>query len=429
MTASSRHAADQADAAPAHPGEPAEAAPPDPAVQRDAAADQPEALDHPEPTAAAAPNRVQWWLAAIGAPLGLYLLTRLIQLILVALLAPDGEVRLGERLMAWDAGWFTRVAEEGYPSEYSYGADGEMVGNGLAFFPAYPMLIRVLAWLPGLSPAGAALTIAWTSGAIAAVLLSQLGARLYNRQTGYALAVLFGAMPMSVVLSMGYTEALFCAFVAGALLAMHRNAWLVAGGCGLGAALTRPTGLALALAMLAAAALWMWRGRSDYPSWRVIAGMSTALVGTPLYLLWVALRVGDLDAWFRIQRAGWGTHWDFGASTLRFLRDSVVADGWVQVSTAVIIIGAGVALLAALAERVWLPLSLYGLLAFAMAVGSSGYYHSRPRMLVPVVLWLIPVAVALGRARPRTAVVVLTGVTLLGCWYGAYMVTVWPFTI
>jgi hypothetical protein len=234
---------------------------------------------------------------------------------------------------------------------------------------------------------------------------------------------------MSVVLSMGYTEALFGAFVAGALLAVHRTAWLVAGGCGLGAALTRPTGLALAFAMLVAAALWMWRDRSDYPSWRVIAGMTAALVGAPLYLLWVGLRVGDLEAWFRIQEAGWGTHWDYGASTLSFLRDALVAEGWVQVSTAVIIIGAGVAVLVALSERVWLPLSLYGVLAFAMAVGSSGYYHSRPRMLVPVMLWLIPLAVALGRARPRTAAAVLTGVTLLGCWYGAYMITIWPYTI
>src|SRR5690606_32477905 len=138
----------------------------------------------------------------------------------------------------------------------------------------------------------------------------------------------------------------------------------------------------------------------------------------------------ELDGWFRMQEQGWGTKWDFGSSTARFLADTFTGDdGWVGVSTAVIIVGAAVALLVAFSERVWLPLSLYGLFAFAMAVGSSGYFHSRPRMLVPVILLLVPLAVALGRCRRRTAVVVSVSAVLLGCWYGAYMITVWPYTI
>ncbi|MQA25769.1 MAG: hypothetical protein GEU94_09880 [Micromonosporaceae bacterium] len=385
--------------------------------------------EHSEPPAEAEPSAGRWWATAVAVPLALYLLTRLTQLGLVALMAPDDDIRLDERLLAWDAGWFTRVADDGYPTGYSYGSDGQMIGNGLAFFPAYPLLLRVIAWLPGISTAGAALTVSWIAGAAAAVLLAQLGERLYSRQTGYALAVLFGAQPMSVVLSMGYTEALFCAFVAGTLLAVHRNAWLVAGGSGFLAAMTRPTGAALALALLATAIVWMWRDRGDYPTWRVAVGTAAALAGAPLYLLWVALRVGDLDAWFRIQEAGWGTHWDYGATTLGFLRDAFRGEAWVQVSTAVVIVVVAACVLVALSERVWLPLSLSGVLAFAMAVGSSGYYHSRPRMLVPVLLWLVPLAVAVGRARPRTAVVALAGATLLGGWYGAYMITVWPFTI
>ena len=366
----------------------------------------------------------------MGVPLALYLASRLLQVGFVAAMAPDDGRTLVDRLTVWDGGWYIRIADEGYEPGYSYDHTGALTGNGLAFFPLYPLLLRVVAAVPGVSSAGAALGVSWLAGAIAAVLLSLLGERLYDRRTGYALAVLFAAQPMSVVLTMGYTEALFCALVVASLLALHQGAWLLAGVAGMFAALTRPTGLALAGALLVTALWWLWRDRSDYPSWRVTAGVALAVLAAPGYLLWVGLRVGELDAWFRIQQAGWGTEWDFGMSTLRFLRDTFAAgEGWVQVSTAVIIVLAALGVLVAWCERVWLPLSLYGLFAFAMAVGSSGYYHSRPRMLVPVLVLLVPLAVAAARCRPRTAVAVLGVATLLGCWYGAYMITVWPYTI
>lgn len=374
----------------------------------------------------------RWWGYAVGVPLGLYVLTRVVQLTLVVLLAEPGGPALADRLMVWDATFFVDVAEDGYPHGFTYGPHGEFIGNGLAFFPVYPLLIRVFSWLPWLTPSGAALLVSGIAGAAGAVLLSLLGTRLYNRQTGYALAVLFGAQPMSVVLSMGYTEALFAALVIATLLAVHHNAWLLAGGLGLLAGLTRPTGLALGGALLLAALWYLWHNRipRDYPSWRVAAGVLAALAGTPLYLFWVGLRVGDLGAWFTMEDRGWGTRWDYGASTWRFLADTFSAGkGWVEVSTALIIVGVALSILVALSERVWLPLSLYGVFGFVMAIGSSGYYHSRPRMLLPELLWLIPVAIVLGRARPRTAALVLVGVTLLGCWYGAYMITIWPFTI
>ena len=44
-----------------------------------------------------------------------------------------------------------------------------------------------------------------------------------------------------------------------------------------------------------------------------------ALAGVPSYLLWVGLRVGDMNAWFKIQTAGWGTTFDWGSSTWDFL--------------------------------------------------------------------------------------------------------------
>lgn len=394
-------------------------------VDRDASPGQNEPVDRRP-----ALSRTARWLAwSIGVPLALFEATRLVQLVVLALLSGEPPADLVRWLMIWDATWFVRIAEDGYEPGYSYDQSGALTGNGLAFFPLYPILIRCLAWLPGISTTDAALVISWVAAGAAAVLLSLLGTRLYSQRTGYALAVLFGAQPMSVILSMGYTEALFCALVIGALLAVHREAWLVAGVLVALAALTRPTGVALAGALLVATVWSVWRNPGLNPAWRVPVGVLTGLVAAPLYLLWVGARAGDLDVWFRIQRVGWGTQWDFGLSTWRFLVEVFHrGEGWVPLSTAVILVGGAMLIAVAVSERVWLPLSLYGVFGFAMAVGSSGYYHSRPRMLVPVLLVLFPLAIVLGRCRIRTAVPVLVGVILLSSWYGAYMVTVWPYT-
>src|SRR5262245_11464529 len=267
-------------------------------------------------------------------------------------LLPAGGPSVRDRLLSWDAGWFLRVAE-GYPHGFTYNDSGQMVGNGLAFFPLYPALIRV-GHVLGLEPGTAALTVSWITGAIAAVLIAELGTRLYARRVGYLLVVLCFTQPMAIVFSMAYTESLFVALVAGMLLAAHRRAFLVAGLLGLGASLTRPTGLAAALALAVACALYLrerYRRRragaldagrdmapdgpdlgSDAPwpaPWRPVAGALIALVGVPGYLAWVGLRVGEPAAWFRIQTAGWGTSFDYGHAVWRFLVDAFQrGQGW-----------------------------------------------------------------------------------------------------
>ncbi len=377
-------------------------------------------------------GRPLWHLAGgwrgIGVALGLFVLTRVGQLALLAWMTPpDGDGVRG-RLLVWDGGWFVRLATEGYARGYSYDDSGALVGNGLAFFPLYPLLVRAGA-ATGLGAQDAALAVAWLAAAGAAVALHLLGTTLYGRRAGYALVVLCCAQPMSVVLSMAYSEGLFLACVAGMLVAAHRRVWPVAGLLGLAAALTRPTGVAAALALALAAATAL-RGESPAGRWRACLAAAVALAGTPAYLLWVGLRVGELDAWFRIQSAGWGTSFDAGAGTARFVADTLrTGEGWVAVSVALLLIAAVAAAGVALARRPWPPLALYGVVALVLVVGQAGYYHSKPRLLVPVLLILVPAALAAARARPRAAALALTGYVAFGLWYGAYLVTVWPYAI
>jgi hypothetical protein len=373
------------------------------------------------------------WRGA-GIAVGILALTRLGQMIMLLWLgtaAHDG-TPLRSRLLVWDAGWFLRVAVNGYPHGYSYGPGGHLEGNGLAFFPLYPMLIRGVSAL-GFDPGNAAIAVAWIASIGAALALHLLGTSLYGRRAGWALVAICCAAPVSVVLSMAYSESLFLALVAGMLVAAHRKVWWAAGLLGLGAALTRPTGLAAAVALAVAAALAVRDRRRNDDSggtWQPVVAAAVALAGVPAYLGWVAWRVGDLDAWFRIQTAGWGTSFDYGASTASFLgRTLTVGDGWVPVSVALILLAALVAAGVALAGRPWLPLAVYGVLAMVLVYGQAGFYHSKPRLLLPVLLTLLPAVIAAARARTRVAILSITAWAAFGLWYGAYLVVVWPYTL
>lgn len=383
-------------------------------------------------------GRLRWMLA----PLGIYAVTRIVQLWLIDwMLPPAAAVPLTppatpvrDKLLAWDAVWFVRIAVEGYPRSYQYGPDGKLLGSILAFFPGYPLLIRLGHAVTRADAGSVAIAIAWISAAILAVLVCALGTAMWDRRTGLVLTALVCTQPMSVVFSMGYSEPVFLMFAVGALLAAYRQRWILAGVLGLAAGLTRPTGAAVALALLVAAVMHVSRRANGPRRWWAFAGAALAATGVPAYLIWVGLRVGEASAWFKVQSAGWGTSYDNGAMVLSFIRDALrTGSGWVDVSVAwLLLLAAACAVLAvwlSIEGRVWPPLVVYGLVALTLVVGQAGYYHSKPRLLVPVLVTLVPPALALGRARPRTAVAVLLAFGLFGMWYGAYLLTVWRYAV
>ncbi|WP_189328815.1 mannosyltransferase family protein [Actinoplanes ianthinogenes] len=371
----------------------------------------------------------------VAVAVGLLALTRVAQLLMIWWLGGASTQTGGgvfQRLLVWDGGWFLRVAMDGYPHGYTYDASHVLQANELAFFPLYPMLIRGVTLL-GVPASNAALGVAWIASIGAAVALHLLGTTLYGKRAGWALVAICCTAPVSVVLSMAYSESLFIAMVAGMLAAAHRKAWLPAGLLGLGAALTRPTGAAAAIA-LAVAALMTVReiraAKSTESIWSPLAAAATALAGVPLFLGWVGWRVGDWSAWFKIQTAGWGTSFDYGRSTVTFVRDALTTgDNWVQVSVAFLLLAALAAAGVALARKPWLPLAVYGVIAMVLVYGQAGFYHSKPRLLLPVLLTLLPGVVAAARARPRVAILAIGGWAFFGLWYGAYLITVWPYTM
>ncbi|MGW1865814.1 hypothetical protein ACWCPS_09645 [Streptomyces mauvecolor] len=387
---------------------------------------------HPPDGTPRAPAKTAWphraWYAAWPA-LAVYATSAVLHLVLLAAMSPPGAPGVHDKLLSWDGDLYRSIAQNGYPDSFTHDASGKLVGNNLAFFPAYPALIRTVHALTGLGYGTAALVAAHLAMIAALVAVHLLVSRLYDRRTATVATILLAcAQPMALAFLMAYSESLFLALAAATLLAAHRKAWLTAGTFALLTGLARPAAAAVAAALIAAVVLHLMRERRA--TWRPLAAIALACAGTPAYLWWVGRRLHQTDAWFTIQQAGWDTRWDNGSSFWHFLGYAFTeADGWVPVSTAVLLLALIAATALAWQRGTWPPLLIYGTAILVLTLGQSNYYHSKLRLVVPALIFLIPLARALSHARPRTTVIVLTAASLFGSWYGAYMLTSWQYAI
>lgn len=387
---------------------------------------------HPPKGAPRTPARNTWphraWHAA-GPGLVIYGASAVLHLVLLAVMSPPGAPGVHDKLLSWDGDLYRAIAQDGYPDSFTHDADGKLAGNNLAFFPAYPALIRAVHTLTGLGYGTAALVAAHLAMIAALVAVHVLVSRLYDRRTATLATILLAcAQPMAISFLMAYSESLFLALAAATLVAAHRKAWLTAGMFGLLTGLARPAAAAVAVALAVAVVMHLIRERRL--TWRPVTAIVLACAGTPAYLWWVGRRLDRPDAWFTIQRAGWDTRWDNGSSFWHFLGYAFTeADGWVPVSTAVLLLALIAATALAWQRGTWPPLLVYGTAILVLTLGQSNYYHSKLRLVVPALIFLIPLARALSHARPRTTAIVLTAASLFGSWYGAYMLTAWHYAI
>jgi hypothetical protein len=232
---------------------------------------------------------------------------------------------------------------------------------------------------------------------------------------------------MGIVLSMTYTEALFCAFAAWAMVGVLQEQWLLAGACAAGAGLVRPTASSVvaAVGLAALAAVIARKG-----SWRPWVGGLLATSGMLAYLGFVAGRTGELDGWFAVQREGWGWYLDGGAATARYAL-GVLTDGERAFDLLVVLALVASLVLFGLCVRMRLPwpLLVYAALVLVTVWGTDGLMNAKVRLLTPAFVLLVPVAIGLARRRTGTAVAVVAGAALASAWIGGYALTIWPYAI
>jgi hypothetical protein len=150
---------------------------------------------------------------------------------------------------SWDASFYRRIAEGGYPRTLPTDAEGRVLPNPWAFLPVYPMVVRAAMTVTGLpfDPVGVMLSALFGAGA-ALALYYLLAARVTDRKAFWATAM-FCLGPLSFLLQVAYAESLFLLLMFAALLAMVRRHYVAIIPLGVVAAFTRPGVLALSLAL------------------------------------------------------------------------------------------------------------------------------------------------------------------------------------
>jgi hypothetical protein len=137
----------------------------------------------------------------------------------------------------WDATHYQNIAQNGY----------QAIGEArflLVFFPLYPLLVRLVAFLAR-DYLVSAFIVSGVASVAAGWLLKRL-AKLDESEIIAQRAVWFLIIfPTSYFLHIGYTESLFLALVLGCLVAVRAGKWNLAGSLSLLAALCRINGLIL----------------------------------------------------------------------------------------------------------------------------------------------------------------------------------------
>lgn len=270
-------------------------------------------------------------------------------------------------LARFDAGWFRSIAKEGYSWD-----PGSGVGN-VMLFPLTPLLWRVAA-LAGFPLFWAGLLVAHAGFAGAVALLFAHARREWgNEDRGARDAVLaLLAFPWAFYLLAPYSESVFLLLALGSFAAARRGRWLVAGGLGLLAGLTRLFGLALVPALL-----WMaWQegrppaGGGAEPERRRLPALLAALApaaGTAAFFAWLGFRFDDPLLFLHAQRSGWAREpgWSGLRRSLALIAENVRERGLLHLGPAVDLL----VVVALVAAVVWL--ARRGAVAEALYVGAG----------------------------------------------------------
>jgi len=192
----------------------------------------------------------------------------------------------------WDGAWYSEIATQGYEVG---------VPESTAFFPLFPMMVRVGTALGG-GPAFWGVDISLLATAFAMYFLYRIAEKLQGVGVARVTVLAFAFCPTAFFLNAVYAEALFIAFATGSYWAVYvRRNLLLAGILGAFAAVTRNFGVLLLIPLC-----YEWlRNRREF-GWRGPLGLSFVPAGVIGYALFLWARFGDPLIFARQQGVYWG---------------------------------------------------------------------------------------------------------------------------
>jgi Gpi18-like mannosyltransferase len=212
----------------------------------------------------------------------------------------------------WDTGHFISIATQGYANVIK-----------TAFFPLYPLLIRVVMIATHNNALIAGLLISDISGFIALLVLYQLVREDFDQERALHTVLYLSLFPTAFFLMAAYNESLFLCFALLSFYYMRHGKWWLAGLCGFCASLTRSAGLFL-LVPFAYEYLRQHQFRPVQIRWDVISG---ALIpaGIAVFAVYCYVQFGDPLAFSHVQ-VHWQRHlelpWHGIVSSIHIIRRS-----------------------------------------------------------------------------------------------------------
>ncbi len=237
------------------------------------------------------PRAWDWPTIALVLGIKLLLFTFAIQAVASFSLTHPGWLASWNR---WDAIHYLHLAQHGYVA-----AGDDRVS--LVFFPLYPWLVRLTAWIVR-DYQVASLVVSGFASVAAALLLFRLARCDETEEVSRHSVWFLLIFPTSYFLHIGYTESLFLAFTLGCFLAAREEHWALAGLLGAGACLTRVNGLVLVPALATEVLLRLWKTRRIDWRWLWLGFIPLGF----LAYLWLNHEVtGDYFAFTKIMHEHW----------------------------------------------------------------------------------------------------------------------------
>ena len=210
----------------------------------------------------------------------------------------------------WDANWYHKIFDEGYPRDLPQHPDGDLKTNQWAFYPVLPALARLVTGVTGASW----LVVAPLISTLASLGLCLLLFRLFRTRAPEPVALmavtLFSFQPAAPILQFPYAESLGLLVLVAVLLLVIERRFLLAVPLVLLLGVTRPMAAPLALSLGLLGVGWFLRRdrepveRRDW--WRLGALTVAALAATAMWPVIVGVVTGDATAYVRTEAAWHG---------------------------------------------------------------------------------------------------------------------------
>ena len=315
-----------------------------------------------------------------------------------------------------DARFYLGIAEHGYPAKLQIPWTLSAAAGRPAFFPLFPVLIRLTSYLTGGDYLIAGLIVSVLAGAASAVGVWILAARVCDRRVADRAVVLYCVFPGAMTFGMLYSEPLAVALAAAVLLALIERRWLLAGIIGAAGTAERPTLIILAVVSGVAAVQAIWTRRE----WRALLAPALTPLGMLAFFGYLGQRYHDYAFWFQVEKGGWNQHIDWGVHTFRIVFWADPGTSKYRVFNVVLIIMfiaavAGIAM--TLAARLPLPVTLFGILVVLSCVIAYGQ-STKPRFVWSAFTLFIGAAAKLPKAIYWPVVVLsAAGLVFLTGWW------------